>query len=339
MSNWSPQSSLPANFHSVVTEITKYENTNEQINDLLFSELNPFFKDGKTWIKTIDKTFRFVGMFHHNQKIDGKKTAFFGFWDTINDLKINQKYFLQFESWAKKQGAEQIVGPINFSTHHDYRINLSSDQSDLFFKEPFNPEHYKNILENIGFTSKYIYHSYFLDNFNRVQKWFDIQNNFDMSEIDDKYDFVQVDSDFWMNNLEEIYKKSEIVFGENFAFQKLDKNLFSLIYGQQFSHAICSKTSLVVIHKETAEIVGICINFPDFLSQKKRILIKTAGIAPDHRFMGLTFIRLMQKLSPLAMKHYDLAVFCLMRDGNFPSLIGKELADRTRSYALFHKTI
>ena len=90
-------------------------------------------------------------------EIDGVPAAFFGFWETVEDLPTNQKLFLELEDWAKSLGAKILVGPINFSTFYGNRIRIDQKNSHSFLGEPYNPSYYPKILEGAGFEK---YHQY-----------------------------------------------------------------------------------------------------------------------------------------------------------------------------------
>src|SRR5678816_2547228 len=39
--------------------------------------------------------------------------AFFGFWETENDLELNREAFAKLEAEARKRGFKQLIGPMN----------------------------------------------------------------------------------------------------------------------------------------------------------------------------------------------------------------------------------
>ena len=135
---------------------------------------------------------------------------------------------------------------------------------------------------------------------------------------------------------EKFYKSAQEVFSENLAYSCISLDTFKLKYGKEMASIICPHTSCCLIHKKTNEIIGIILNFVDISSSNsERLLIKTMGVHPDHRHMGLSFIYLLKFVITQIEPQYSQAYLCLMRDGNLPSLFARDIAQEVRSYILY----
>lgn len=311
--------------------------------DFLFSSHNPFFNSGSASYKIIENKFRVAVFFEPGNKYKEKQVAYFGYWETINDLQLNQESFLECETWAKERGAELLIGPINFNTYNRYRLNTSINCNSSFLNEPFNPSYYPQILESCGFTVLTEYVSYVVKDKNKIRQWYEIYDKKkDLLTFDD-YTFKNITPQLWMERIEEIHKMSEIVFGDNFAYSPIDLATFKVKYGTVFSHFICSNTSLFAFDKDD-KIIGTIINFPNYQTatptlKPKTLLLKTVGMVKEHSHMGYLLIAMLLKIIPNALEQYDDFIFCLMRKGNYPSLLGAEFSDFTKTYSLYVKEI
>ena len=331
---------------------------NETQSAMIFSEFNPYFLFGKAAFLVVEDKARIVCFFDERVKHDGKSVAYFGYWETINDLELNKELFEQCEQWAKKKQAELLIGPINFNTYHRYRLSLSSNDNKPFLNEPYNPEYYPQLLNECGFEVLNSYISYIVEDKNKIESWYKKYNaKKDLMSFDD-YRFEFITPKLWMEKLEEIHQKSEMIFGENFAYTPIDFATFQIKYGEFFSHITCPKTSLFVFDKNN-EIVGTFINMPNYLDlvrlgvslsefnfekytqmvKKPTLLIKTVGMIKEHAHMGFMLIRMALEIIPNGLDFYDNYIFCLMQDDNYPSKLAKEFSNETKSYALYAKPL
>jgi hypothetical protein len=73
--------------------------------------------------------------------------------------------------------------------------------------------------------------------------------------------------------------------------------------------------------------------------KNKTLLLKTVGMVKEHSHMGYLLIAMLLKIIPNALEYYDDYVFCLMQKGNYPSMLGKEFSDFTKTYALYIKEL
>ncbi len=196
------------------------------------------------------------------------------------------------------------------------------------------------------------------NNKSKIEKWFNIYNQKKDLLTFEEYTFKFITPKLWIERIEEIHEKSEIVFGDNFAYSPVDLNTFKAKYGTLFPHIICPKTSLFAFDKND-KIIGTIINFPNYLPliqdstaftnlnyefyaqniPTKTLLLKTVGMVKENSHMGYLLIAMLLRIIPNALEYYDDYVFCLMLKGNYPSLLGKEFSDFTKTYALYVKEV
>ena len=88
-----------------------------------------------------------------------KKSAFFGFYESVNDGEATRHLFKAIEDYCADQGAEYIEGPFNPNHYSEMGILTENYVSPPVFFETYNPDWYPQLLENSGFTKEKIIHT------------------------------------------------------------------------------------------------------------------------------------------------------------------------------------
>ena len=99
---WDPKSSLPEEFlklpFQVYAEDPLWHPESSQTVGFSFSSHNPYFHKNKAWLGVEGGQARLAGFHDPDLRIDGVKVAYFGFWESMDDLGVNQKLFADLES-------------------------------------------------------------------------------------------------------------------------------------------------------------------------------------------------------------------------------------------------
>lgn len=361
---WDGSNPLPTEFFQVSRDVYKdlkyWIPESESIIRGQFSQDNPYLKNNSIWLGIDGTRARLAGFYDPQHQIDGVKVAYFGFWETTNDIGINKSLFEEFEGWAKEQGALVVYGPINFSTYHNNRVRLDAFDQSCFSGEPFNPEYYPELLDSLGYEIRYRYYS-------NIAKISDIKKAmrpaYDkfQKDMQGKVRIEVVDSTSWLSHLDELYGFVDQVFGENFGYRSIDRATFNAVCGDGFSKKMCPKSS-VIAFDESDRIAGFFLSFPDYgallnqgsmspiaetevsygqcypLLEKPRMLLgKTGGVHKDLRNSGL-FGAMVYSMAKYGIEHYELGCASLMREDN-PSLRSAVSLPKSRSYGLFQKKL
>lgn len=84
-----------------------------------------------------------------------KKTAFFGFYEQIEDIELARCVFSFARSFAQKTyNAEEIVGPINLSNNYQAGMLLDHFDELPFLETAYNPPYYPQMMETSGVWEK-----------------------------------------------------------------------------------------------------------------------------------------------------------------------------------------
>jgi hypothetical protein len=84
--------------------------------------------------------------FHHT------KTAFFYYFESINDQPVANSLFERGFEWAKSQNLEHVLGPKGFTVLDGFGMLVKGFEYQPAFSQPYNLPYYPKLIENLGFT-------------------------------------------------------------------------------------------------------------------------------------------------------------------------------------------
>jgi hypothetical protein len=292
----------------------------------------------KTW--GFDQHTRIAGFFNPELRIHGKKVVFFGYWETINELKPNQVLFAQLEAWARACGATHIYGPINCTTYGNYRIQIGKRQDRIpFWGEPYNPPYYEHLLKRCGYTLHQKYLSIFGNEHHlnayasAVPSQREALHNINIRP-------TPLTPDLWMERQEEIHSIFQDLWQYNFGFVPIDLHTFKTFFSRKTAEQLDPNCSVALLdssnriagylavypnygpvaaqglsHQKTTEISYAKI-FPQL--SKPALLLKTGCVHPKYRNNRL-FTALSLIASEKAKEEgYSFPIGCLIRADNHP---------------------
>jgi hypothetical protein len=273
--------------------------------------------------------------FDADLRIDGEPVAFFGRWNpSANDTAL----FSEFESWARKIGARRVYGPVESSTLGMYRLQISDFESpETFPGEPRNPAALPERLSALGYSIAQTYVTYWTSRISEIRAWAETASRGPLGKLSPDFKLREITPEYWAGRQEDLRVAVNDIFAENFAFTPIDEGTFEAAFGGTFLNVICQRTSFVVEHS-SGEIAGLCICFP---GPGGTLYVKTVGIVERYRGRGISLVAMILEIFARATKgvNYRRVALCLMREGNFPSLLLKPLIERERRYALFAKEL
>jgi len=172
--------SIPPSFFKIKEDLCqsyKLDPDNQNELNFLFSPLNPFFEQGTAYLEVIENKARAVVLKHPDVTHEDQSVAYLAYFECIDDLEVCTELLSKCEAWAKKNNINKIIGPINFNTYNQYRINLEEDEKHLFFNEPKNPPYYKNLLSQNNYKILNEYVSYIVKDKSKLEKWYELYHS------------------------------------------------------------------------------------------------------------------------------------------------------------------
>ncbi|XWW44077.1 hypothetical protein JYG30_14945 [Fibrella sp. USSR17] len=298
-----------------------------------------------------EPTIRLVGIFPERSN-----EAYFGFWETTNDLALNQQAFTLLYADARQRGRQPLVGPLNFNTFHNYRLRLHEPPSwGRFDREPTNPTYYPRLLEQLGFSVRSQFESRLIRHNDIPVAYIDKQQLLaGLSHI--PFDFIPLNPDTWLQYEDELADLVHQVFSANPAYKPISRSQFQLLYNKQFAEKLCPHSSVLFRDRQSGQLVAMSFCMPNYQSlalapgetpkfardfprlDRKVLLVKSVGVHPAYRKQGL-----MSYIGAYGMlrfqEFYDDVIFCLMRSDNFSLHFSDTLPHETAHYALFEKPV
>ena len=95
---------------------------------------------------------RIQGIIQHsyNKKQNIKQVRFTRF-DCIDDLSVAKALFDTIKNWAKDNGMESIVGPLDYSDLEREGLLIEGFDEYMTFEEQYHPSYYQKLIEQNGF--------------------------------------------------------------------------------------------------------------------------------------------------------------------------------------------
>lgn len=116
------------------------------------------YSDGKPVCRSI-----MVINHRHWQKWN-KKSAFFGFFESVNDCNAVKCLFDKIEADSRASGAEYLEGPFNPNHYSELGILIDNFNSAPVFFETYNPAYYSDLLKEAGFSELNIFQTMINEN-------------------------------------------------------------------------------------------------------------------------------------------------------------------------------
>ena len=123
----------------------------------VFSNTNPLFQHAEMqlWIARRDgrDVGRIAGIIDRNHnEFHGERTAFFGFFESINDSAITARLFETISAWAGEKGMSRILGPMNPTTNDECGLLVDGFDTPPVLMMTYNPRYYAPLIEGAGCT-------------------------------------------------------------------------------------------------------------------------------------------------------------------------------------------
>ena len=119
---------------------------------LLFSSLNPWMAQVDAHAFCVPGAVRAAVFARPGYVLDGRKAAWFGYWESTGDRAAEELVMAEVRRWARTAGAQLLLGPIDFSTVLHCRALLAAEPWAMpFVGEPWNPLRYGPSWQAMGF--------------------------------------------------------------------------------------------------------------------------------------------------------------------------------------------
>lgn len=268
-------SRLYKNYPNVAkAKISEYEKT--------FSPGNPFFTYGNA-----EDYFLF-----HNGKAVGHIAAIaddrfgdigsVGFFECENEQKYADMLFENSATFLKHAGKKQCRGPINVSVWQNSRVSYP-EKNPPFCLEPFTPEYYRDLFLGNGFIVGHqnITTTESIDR-TRIKSYEDLY----IQSLHEGYSFEMLTKTNAKESMQAVYSLTNEIFEGSYSFYRISEEEFSFFAGH---YAKMQNPHYIFIIKDPHQKpAGFSFAISDiFNPHLKNVVIKTIGLLPEYRGLGL----------------------------------------------------
>ncbi len=255
------------------------------------------------------------------------KTAFFYFFEVVEDLRVARALFDAASDWARDRGLEVIVGPRGLLRADAHGLLVEGFEHRPAMGVPYNYSYYASLLEESGFEKEIDFLSAYLSgDYDLPQRFYDIAEK------------VKKRRGFWVKSFASKKELRQWVP----EIQKINNRAFTDIWGyypidQAEANAIADRflaaadPRLIKLVMKGDEPVGFIIGYPDISAGIQRakgrlwpfgwlhILVEFkrttwinfngAGILPEHQGAGASVVlytELAKTFLDFDFKHADL---------------------------------
>jgi hypothetical protein len=137
------------------------------VKKLLDRAKNPFFAHSSAEFFLACRGGECVGRIaailngNHN-RFHNERTAFFGFFESIDDKAVASALLDQAAQWGQSHGMDQLRGPMNYSTNDTVGLLVEGFDADPCIMMPHNPRYYAELMEMAGFGKAMDLYAWFL---------------------------------------------------------------------------------------------------------------------------------------------------------------------------------
>lgn len=135
-----------------------------EVKRILNASKNPYFANATLKIficylneKPVSRSILVINHLHWEKW--SKKSAFFGFFESINDSNAVKCLFDRIEDESRNLGAEYLEGPFNPNHYSELGILIDNFKDSPLFFETYNPPFYSQLLLENGYTELCRFHT------------------------------------------------------------------------------------------------------------------------------------------------------------------------------------
>jgi hypothetical protein len=231
----------------------------------MLSNKNPFFQHSDIALFVAIENNRIVGriaaIFNKTHVITYQdNTGFFGFFDSINDLKVAQNLIDSAFFWLKSKGLYKMLGPTNLTTNDSCGILIDGFDQTPMALMPYNFDYYKTLLESCGLTKAEDLYSYSIDGSGIFKKYRNVFEKISNGMESNQLKVRPVSQKRFQEDIRQIQRVYNLCNQNNWGFMPLNDSEFKEM-AKDLKRIAPLDLALVLEHSGT--IVGFIIAIPN----------------------------------------------------------------------------
>ena len=277
------------------------------------------------------------------------KTAYIGFFESINDIAPVRYMFQHIKRHIFGHGCREMVGPIDASIFINYRFKMDNFNK-TYTGEPYNKDYYVEFWEKCGFK---ISDTYVSNQLRRVRKT-DLDER--MAKIHDRcisrgYEIKTPTEETFQKCLIQVYQLMMKKYSEFTGFHRISGAQFMAMYSNL--NRIANYDMIKLAYKDN-ELKGFCVCVPNYgyLTRGKMSINKLMKISRlkqkpteyvilyvgvDDSAVGLSGALIHQIRNEL-LKNQCTSIGALIKEGNVTGKMYDDLYIKQYKYVLLKQT-
>lgn len=254
------------------------------------------------------------------------------------DADAGTKLLDHASTWHQAQGCDRVIGPMDGSTWHRYRLLTERGTEPPFFLEPDNPDDWPRHFTDAGFVPLATYTSALNSDLDRV----DPRSDRRRAELErNGITLRTIDIERFDVDLTAIHELSLVAFARNFLYSPIGLEAFVASYAPIRPHLAAE---LVLLAERDGQLVGFIFGIPDLMESARgeplrTVIVKSMAVHPACGGSGLGGL-LMDDCQRAARKlGFERAIHALMRETNLSRRISARYGKTIRRYTLYDKTL
>lgn len=277
------------------------------------------------------------------------KTAYLGFFECIDDDQVAAFLFLQAEEFARQQGYDRILGPVDASFWLKYRLKINGFDHKPYTGEPYNPSYYLRLFEANGYEVAEHYSSSL---YRKVEKNFQNEKYRQRYErlVGQGYRIFSPSAKEWDQVVSELYHLISELYQDFPIYKSISKEDFA-DYFIKYRQVIDFRMVKMAYYKRTA--VGFYISLPNYHNRvyhlsslsnllqilwlrkrPKQYVMLYMGVHPEHKGLGKALV---QSIIEELRVNGCTGIGALQRKGKVTQHYIEELIEERFEYVLMKK--
>ncbi len=241
-------------------------------------------------------------------------------------------------TWHHADGCDRVIGPMDGSTWHRYRLLTERGTEPPFFLEPDNPDDWPTHFTDAGFAPLATYFSALNADLTR----YDPRSDQRRAELErDGITLRTIDVERFEAELAAIHELSLVAFTGNLLYSPIGLDAFLASYIPIRPHLV---RELVLLAERGGQLVGFIFAIPDLLEPARgvpqgTVIVKSMAVHPACGGNGLGGL-LMDDCQQAARKlGFGRAIHALMHETNRSRSISARYGTTIRRYTLYEKAL
>ena len=278
------------------------------------------------------------------------KTAYLGFFESINDKEVAQTAFNGAMRFAKKMGCKKIVGPVDASFWIKYRLKINKFNLPPYTGEPYNKDYYLQLFKDNGYRvcDHYTSNGYKIAEYEYINK--EYEGKFD--EFKKKgYEIRNVDMRKFDESISELYDLIAKLYSDFPIYKDVSREDFVETF-KSFKSII--DPTMVKFGYKDGKMVGFFVSIPNYSNlvyhlnpinickvltlrkKPKDYVMLYMGVDREHHGLGRALVYSIIKELNQSKKP---SIGALAHDGKVTQNYAKDMVQDVYEYVLLEKEV